>query len=59
MIPHLLASWTLPLGLQTGGYFLYLALVIAGSWHWWRKRPEGAAGVSAHDDGELPPDELD
>jgi hypothetical protein len=59
MIPILLTSWTLPLGLQTGGYFLYVALIAAGSWHWYRNRPPAFSETTAPVDSATPSDEPD
>ena len=54
MIPLQLASWTLPLGLQTGTYLLYVSLIVAGSWYWWRKRPRAFAETTAPDESKEP-----
>lgn len=59
MIAPLLAAWTLPLDLQVGSYFLYLGLIAAGTWQWWRKRPRQPtapdASAAPPDDPDLPP----
>lgn len=50
-----LATWTLPVSLQIGGYFLYVGLLLAGSWHWWRKAPGRDWNSTAPADGEALP----